>query len=170
MKSSSIAKARGSITKNFHVPLENLRSDPRRTVPFVPGTFAIFGPEQVSDPGPPARCQAPLRSPDRNAGKSRPASGAAPGARHLCDPRIGKLANLAPAPGARHLCDIPNRNAGKSRPRVRCQAPVDAGKSRPRARCQAPLRSPIGMLANLAPAPGARHEWHCTPGVRAQVL
>ena len=37
---------------------------------------------------------------------------------------------------------IPNRNAGKSRPR---------------ARCQAPLRSRIGMLANLAPAPGARH-------------
>ena len=26
-------------------------------------------------------------------------------ARHLCDPRIGMLANLAPAPGARHLCD-----------------------------------------------------------------
>ena len=38
MKSSSIAKARGSITNNFHVPLENLRSDPRRTMPFVPGT------------------------------------------------------------------------------------------------------------------------------------
>jgi hypothetical protein len=38
LKSSSIAKARGSITKIFHVPLENLRSDPRRTVPLVPGT------------------------------------------------------------------------------------------------------------------------------------
>ena len=35
LKSSSIAKAHGSITKIFHVPLENLRSDPRCTVPFV---------------------------------------------------------------------------------------------------------------------------------------
>ena len=39
LKSSSIAKAHGSITKIFHVPLENLRSDPKYTVPFVPGTY-----------------------------------------------------------------------------------------------------------------------------------
>ncbi|RLS68851.1 MAG: hypothetical protein DWH99_14155 [Planctomycetota bacterium] len=65
----------------------------------------------------------------------------ASGARHLCDPRIEMLANLAPRPVPGTFA-IPNRNAGKSRPRVRCQAP---------------LQSPIGMLANLAPAPGARH-------------
>jgi hypothetical protein len=97
-------------------------------------------------------------------------SAPAPGARHLCDPeskcwqisplrpaplrpvpgtfaiRVEMLANLAPAPGARHLCD-PSRNAGKSRPRARCQAPLrspsrNAGKSRPRARCQAPVEWP----------------------------
>jgi hypothetical protein len=66
----------------------------------------------------------------------------APGARHLCDPRIGMLANLVPAP--------------------RCQAPLrsqnrNAGKSSPRTRCQAPLRSRIGMLANLVHSPGASH-------------
>ena len=49
LKSSSIAKARGSITKNFHEPLENLRSDPRRTVPFVPGTE--LGTLFASNPG-----------------------------------------------------------------------------------------------------------------------
>ena len=87
MKSSSIAKARGSITKIFHVPLENLRSDPRRTVPFVPvpfvpGTFAKPRVEMLANLVP------------------------APGARHLCDPRIEMLANPVPAPGARHLCDL----------------------------------------------------------------
>ena len=48
-------------------------------------------------------------------------------ARHLCDPesKCWQISSLRPVPGT---FAIPSRNAGKSRPRVRCQAPIDVSK------------------------------------------
>ena len=104
---------------------------------------------------PRARCQAPLRSQNRNAGKSSPRTRCQAPLRS----RIEMLANLVPESGARHRLTCPS----KSRPRARCQAPFAI----PGSKCwqiSPPRPVPgtfaipkIGMLANLVPAPGARH-------------
>jgi hypothetical protein len=121
----------------------------------VPGTFAISARHLCDlESEPPYPVPGTIAIPEASQ----------PGARHHCDPRFGMLANLVHTPGARHLLRparmlanqppypvpgtiaIQNRNAGKSRPHARCQAPAatgpDASKSAPPIRCQAPIECP----------------------------